>query len=231
MRTNQRVENKGEPQKRVMLDDYAARKLPIQKMGLATGYGWHDDPRRLAFMLSRYKFVAKMLEGRKRVLEVGCGDGFGTRIVSQCVDNITAIDFDPDWIASAIESADPKFQIEFHEVDVLEETIGGPFDAVFALDVVEHIRPEDEDKFLLNCIHGLVEDGVCIIGMPSLESQVYASEGAKRGHVNCKTQEGLRRLMDKFFKNIFMFSANDEMIHTGYARMSHYNIALCCGRR
>jgi hypothetical protein len=66
--------------------------------------------------------------------------------------------------------------------------------------------------------------------MPSLESQVYASEGAKRGHVNCKTQEELKFLMGKFFRNVFMFSANDEMIHTGYARMAHYNIALCCGK-
>ncbi len=31
------------------------------------------DPKHLAFVLSRYKFVAKMLEGRSSVLEVGGG--------------------------------------------------------------------------------------------------------------------------------------------------------------
>ncbi len=43
----------------------------------------HEDPRRLLFVLARYKFVAKMLSGKQRVLEVGCGDAFGTRSVLQ----------------------------------------------------------------------------------------------------------------------------------------------------
>ena len=33
---------------------------------------WHDDPRRLTFVLARYKFVAKMLSGKERALEIGC---------------------------------------------------------------------------------------------------------------------------------------------------------------
>jgi hypothetical protein len=28
-----------------------------------------------------------------------------------------------------------------------------------------------------------------------------------------------------------MFSMNDEVVHTGYAAMSHYNLALCCGKK
>ena len=47
------------------------------------------------FMLSRYKFVAKMLAGLEHVLEIGCGDAFGTRIVTQAVKRVTGIDFDP----------------------------------------------------------------------------------------------------------------------------------------
>ena len=34
---------------------------------------WDNDPRRMAFVLARYKFVAKMLEQKNRVLEVGAG--------------------------------------------------------------------------------------------------------------------------------------------------------------
>jgi hypothetical protein len=37
--------------------------------------------------------------------------------------------------------------------------------------------------------------------------------------------------MKRFFKNVFMFSMNDEVVHTGYSKMSHYNFALCCGKR
>ena len=37
----------------------------------------------MAFVLSRYKFLAKMLNDKTNVLEVGCGDGFGAPIIAQ----------------------------------------------------------------------------------------------------------------------------------------------------
>jgi hypothetical protein len=36
-------------------------------------------------------------------------------------------------------------------------------------------------------------------------------------------------IMEHYFHNVFMFSSNDEVVHTGYFKMSHYLIALCCG--
>jgi len=32
--------------------------------------------------------------------------------------------------------------------------------------------------------------------------------------------------MQRFFHNMFMFSMNDEVVHTGYHAMAHYNLAL-----
>ncbi len=37
--------------------------------------------------------------------------------------------------------------------------------------------------------------------------------------------------MSEYFHNVFMFSMNDEVVHTGYHRMAHYVIALCAGRK
>jgi 2-polyprenyl-3-methyl-5-hydroxy-6-metoxy-1,4-benzoquinol methylase len=223
------MKSSGEPQNAKLIALMKERGPEI--LGVGVGFTWHDDPRRLVFMLSRYKFVAKMLEGRKKVLEVGCGDGFGARIVAQTVEKITGIDFDPSYIQSAKETCNPRWQIDFYQHDVLDGPIAGSFDAVYALDVLEHIGKYDEEKFLHNCLYGLEDHGVCIVGMPSLESQPYASENAKIGHVNCKEQLELRVLMEKFFRNVFMFSANDEIIHTGFSKMAHYNIALCCGKK
>ena len=36
----------------------------VARLGLMTNQAWRDDPRHLLFVLSRYKFVAKMLSGR-----------------------------------------------------------------------------------------------------------------------------------------------------------------------
>ena len=65
---------------------------------------------------------------------------------------------------------------------------------------------------------------MCIVGTPSLESQVYASEISKLEHVNCKTKEGLRLVMKRHFREVFMFGMNDETLHTG--TMPAYLFAL-----
>ena len=104
-------------------------------------------------------------------------------------------------------------------------------DGIYALDVLEHILPEDQDTFLGNVTASLTEHGVVIVGVPSLESQAYAAPTSKAGHVNCQTMPQLKEGISKFFHNVFMFAMNDEVVHTGYHKMAHYLLALCCGKR
>ena len=63
--------------------------------------------------------------------------------------------------------------------------------------------------------------------MPSLESQIYASEGSKIGHVNCQSGDVLKNNLKKYFHNVFIFSMSDEVVHTGFTPMAHYLLALC----
>ena len=38
-------------------------------------------------------------------------------------------------------------------------------------------------------------------------------------------------ILEKYFKNVFLFSMNDEVVHTGFSKMAHYLICLCVGAR
>jgi 2-polyprenyl-3-methyl-5-hydroxy-6-metoxy-1,4-benzoquinol methylase len=114
---------------------------------------------------------------------------------------------------------------------MLKGPFEGHFDGIYSMDVLEHIEPRDEPRFLDNIVSSLNRHGVLIVGTPSLESQPYASKFSKLGHVNCKTQADLKTTMQRLFHNVFMFSMNDETVHTGFGKMSHYNLALCCGSR
>lgn len=203
----------------------------FERLGMLTSPIWHQDPKHLLFRLARYKFVAKMLSGKSKVLEVGCGDGFGLRIVQAEVERVTAIDFDPIFINDIKERMVPEWQFEAYVHNPLEAPVQGAFDAIFSVDVLEHIDPKDEALFLRNSFSPLAENGVAIIGMPSLESQVHASPMSRATHVNCKTGPDLKATMERYFHNVFMFSMNDEVIHTGYQKMAHYIWALCAGKK
>ena len=91
---------------------------------------------------------------------------------------------------------------------------------------MEHISEEFDDILLENLVSSLTSTGICIVGMPSMESQKYASEGSLQGHVNCKSGEALRNLFLRYFHNVFVFSMNDEVVHTGYFPMAHYLICI-----
>ena len=197
------------------------------KLGLMTSAAWHQDPRRLLFLLSRYKFIAKMLAGKTRVLEVGCGDAFGTRLVLQDVGSIFAVDFDPIFVKDVNERMDADWKFECRVHDIVSSPVTGPFDAAYSLDVIEHIPTADEDAFVVNIARSLTRDGVLVIGTPSLESQAYASAASKEGHVNCKNEAALRRLLACHFGHVFVFSMNDEVVHTGFYPMANYLFALC----
>jgi 2-polyprenyl-3-methyl-5-hydroxy-6-metoxy-1,4-benzoquinol methylase len=218
-----------EPQYELLLRVKA--KHGVSRLGVMVNESWNQDPRRTLFTMARYKFVSKMFEGRKRVLEVGCADAFCTRLVQQTVGHVTAVDFDPLFIADVKERMDPHWSFDAFVHDMLTGPVPGSYDAVYALDVLEHIAPDQEDQFLQNSISPLESHGVAIFGMPSLESQPYASPQSKAGHVNCKTMPDFKKVMERHFHSVFMFSMNDETVHTGYHKMAHYLIAVAAHRK
>jgi len=203
----------------------------LEKIGLMNSAVWHEDPRRLVFTLSRYKFVAKMLSGKNRVAEIGCGDGFCARIVKQEVGQLTITDYDSYFIKRFEDIASEEWPISAVEHNILEGPLEQKFDAIYSLDVMEHIHSENEHVFIKNIIDSVKNSGVVIIGMPSLESQMYASPGSKAGHVNCKSGKNLKSLMESFFHNVFLFSMNDEVVHTGFEKMAHYIIVVCTSKK
>lgn len=191
--------------------------MPAQ-LGDMHAASFATDPKHLGFVLARYKFVSRMLAGCGRVLEVGCGDTTGARLVKPAVGHLVGIDVHR-------YGSEPCIDVVAH--DMLDGPFQSTFDAVYALDVLEHVNPDDEDRFLGNIKASLIVAGPLIIGMPSKESQIYASELSKAHHVNCKTEDDLRDTLWRHFRNVFLFGLNDETLHTGYGPMCHYRLAIC----
>lgn len=198
-------------------------------LGPMAGSTFRWNPARLGWVLARYKFVAKMLDGMGEVAEIGCADGFASRVVAAAVKRLHLFDFDPVWVDLAGREG---FAASARQHDLTAGPIPGkPFDAIYCLDVLEHIQPFAERRALAHVCASLAPDGVFIAGVPSLESQAYASEISKAGHVNCRTGAIFRDDMRRHFRNVFMFGMNDEVVHTGFFPMCHYLFALCTGPR
>lgn len=197
-------------------------------LGLSTNAAYALDPKHLLFRAARYKFAARILEGQNRVLEVGCGDAFMTRIIQQHVGSVVAIDFDSLLVNDAKSRSSDNWPMELRVHNILDAPLRENFDAAVSLDVIEHISPDRETEFLANIVSSISNKGVVVIGAPSLESQQFASKESLEGHVNCKTASDLKKTLEVHFHNVFVFSMNDEVVHTGFHKMANYLFAVCC---
>lgn len=209
-----------EPQVRLQIDAYYKKGGVL--LGPYTSHIWRDDPKHLLFLLARYKFCSKLLAGKNNILEVGCGDSFGTGIVLQTVKKVHGIDIEPLIIEDNIKRTEYGKRCSYEVLDITSHSLSHRFDGAFALDVIEHVPESSEKRFIENIAKSLRPDAVCIIGTPNATASRYASAGAAASHINPKGGDNLRELMSHYFKNVFIFSMNDEVVHTGFYPMAHY---------
>lgn len=203
-------------------------------LGPHISYEWHNSRRKIIFTASSYKFAMKMIgnmyePNTKEILELGCNDGFGTHFAAEFAKKVVGVDFDENAVEIARQSVRDD-NVEF----VCDDFMGkkyGDFDAVITFDVIEHIRPEDEDRFMQTVLCNLKDTGTFIVGTPTLEQQQYAAECVVKSHINVYRGEELYEMLKRYFYNVYLFTQNDEIIHTGYLRMANGLIAVCANKR
>lgn len=198
-------------------------------LGYHWSYNLRQDPKRLGFVLSRYKFAAKMACKQGSVLELGCSEGIGAPILAEQAQSYLGIDMDQQAIQDAQRIwKNPNW--EFKADDFMGKYYG-EFDAIISMDVVEHIYPEFENSYWETVFQNLSANGVAVIGTPNITSAPYASAASEAGHVNLFEAKRLKQSLERLFHNVFLFGMNDELVHTGYHPMCHFLIAVGCYRR
>lgn len=204
---------------------------PEINLGPWSSYSLMHDPKHMAFVLSRYKFCAKMLEGKKNVVEIGCGDGLGIPIIAQAVDHLHCIDWDIRNIEGCRKRLKHLKNVTYEQVDLNKNSIKGKYDAAFSIDVLEHVDPKLEKNFMNNILNFLETESTLITGTPNVTANAYATERSRVQHINLKSMKQLKELNNRYFKHTFMFGMNDEILHVGYAPMCHYIWSLGSEKR
>lgn len=199
------------------------------KLGSYYSYQLRNSPRHILFTLARYKFAMKMIGAGKDILELGCNEGLGAIYLSEFANSFKGVDFDSDAVKWA-ESNVANERISFANDNFLGKTYGS-FDAVVSYDVIEHIYNDKEDLYIQTLLQNMKTTGVCILGTPTVEGQRFANSDIAGAHVNLYSGDSFYEMLNRYFHNVFLFSQNDEIIHTGHTPMAHYLIAVCCGKK
>lgn len=198
-------------------------------LGPYSTFALRTDPKHLFFSMARYKFCSKMLARCKTILEIGCGDGFGVPLFMENKSTMYCLDTNKKIIEYNQKNNRYPSDIEYGCFNILTSPTPILFDAAISLDVIEHIPHDLEDVFLQNIAQSCKPNAACIIGTPNITAAQHASKGSRDNHINLQSHTTLIQSLDKHFHNVFLFSMNDEIIHTGFYPMAHYLMALAVG--
>lgn len=188
-------------------------------------YFFEKDLIRLLLRLARYKFVARHLRKTDRVLEVGCGSGVGAMLLSQNCEHVIGLEVKTTELEEA-RSMNRRPNVEFRSQDLFDVSEPASYDAVVALDVIEHMPVEQGGRLLHGMARMMKPTGMVVLGTPSIYSYPYQSPFSQASHVKCYDLAELLALMDGVFSRTLAFSMNDEMVHTGHPKMAWYYFVI-----
>ena len=157
--------------------------------------------------VARYAFAARMAAGR-RVLDAGCGAGYGAAELAREAREVLAIDVSPE----ALDYARSRYQtanLRFEGASCLE--IPAPdasFELVVAFEIIEHL--EDWRAFLREARRVLTPDGRFLVSTPNKRyyAEARAGLGPNPFHAHEFEFEEFRRELLAVFPKVALYLEN-----------------------
>ena len=191
----------------------------------------HNYPRIMLRYMSYYKFAAKMIGCDKSILDIDCGEGMGTWLLAKECGHAEGIDSDQEAIAQARINWNTD-SVRFYHGDIYGDILNNSiYDAIVSFATIESILPKNISNFYSAIVNRLNNVGIVIVGKPNLDTDEFATAITHAKHSNLYSAESLETDLRQYFKHVFIFSAHNEVIHTGYYPRSHYLLAVACQKR
>ena len=189
-----------------------------------------DDPdeplEMIAFTIARYKFACKFMRETDRVVEIGCGEGFGCNFFSRHTAETVGLDIDE----ALIERCRGNYQRDNLKF-IIGDIINPPqppkpeFDFVVSFEMIEHVSREDGEKMVSNCASYLNPGGMFILSTPRTREDRSVSR--QHHHVFEYDYQTFVDVLSPHFRRVAVFCQNDEYIYAGHPSTAWNFIGVC----
>jgi len=164
---------------------------------------WMEDPIINYEHLHRYRFAQELVKGKK-VLDLACGEGYGSYMLAEKAREVIGVDINE----STIKHASVKYikdNLKFIKGSMTEITIEGKkiFDVIICFEALEHI--EEHNKLITEARRLLKDNGLFIVSTP--DKYIYSDQANYRNpwHKKELYLDEFKALLKSAFKNVLIY--------------------------
>jgi ubiquinone/menaquinone biosynthesis C-methylase UbiE len=152
----------------------------------------------------RYHAIQHLVAG-KRVLDVACGEGYGSALLSRVASAVSGVDISNEAITHATAEYLTQKNLKFFEASCIQLPFADhSFDVVVSFETIEHIT--EHDAFLDEIKRVLTADGLLILSSPNKAEYSDARNFQNEFHVKELYRDELAQLIAKRFVHTTWFS-------------------------
>jgi SAM-dependent methyltransferase len=147
---------------------------------------------------SRYQFARQMLgSGAGRILDAGCGEGYGTYYLAQYVRHACGVDIDPQ-AASYAQQRYANSKLQYTAMDCCRLALAdGSFDFVSSFEVIEHFTAVDD--YLSEIKRVMAPGATFVVSTPNKER---TPAGVNRFHDHEYTPAEFGDVLERHFPEV-----------------------------
>lgn len=181
------------------------------------GEGWNES---IGEHKNRYLFASRYVQGR-RVLDAGCGVGYGSRVLADAgASEVVAVDISDEALAIGRQRfSHSRLAFTKDDCQALTEVVG-PFEIAVAFESLEHVH--DQAAFVRRVSELLSPSGTFIVSTPNkLLLRQKNGRPSNPFHVRELTPDEFEELLAKSFSDVQLMGQRWTAALAGLYRIGH----------
>ncbi len=143
----------------------------------------------------RYAFARRFATGR-RVLDVACGEGYGSALLAAVAREVTGVDIAQEAVAHATQAYRDVGHLRFVRGSAAALPLpDASVDMVVSFETIEHLPREDQPRMIAEIARVLAPDGILVLSAPNPVEYSDARNYRNPFHTHEPTGEELRDLL------------------------------------